>query len=162
MFYRTNLKPLPCVVDRFWGSPWPPPLYTSCNSFSLSVGRIYDSLQTNRTWQRWWYVTSVVKIHYIRLHLASRLTLDGHCPRRLDEVSDCTEEASVVRSWGHPLPNSKQKTKVLSPTTARDWMLLTTMLVGKQIFPHSSLHMRDHFWPTTFLQPVETRSRGTG
>lgn len=77
MFCRTYLKVLPSVVDRLQKTPWPSPpsLHSLCNLLSLHVGRNCEFLQTNRIQQRWWYVTSVVTVPCIELHLASWLTL---------------------------------------------------------------------------------------
>lgn len=51
------------------------PMY---NLLLLGVGRTFGLLITNRIWQRLWAVTSVIMLAYIRLSLASRLTL-GSC-----------------------------------------------------------------------------------
>lgn len=46
-------------------------------SLPMRAGRISDLSQTNKIWQRWQDVILLFRLCYIRLHLASRLTLEA-------------------------------------------------------------------------------------
>lgn len=85
-----------------WGithDPWDLMFMPLDKPLPLSMGKTYDLLLTPRIWQRWWGITPVVLLHYVRLCLASglcwlwrRKLLWTLCWEKVNAIHSCTSK----------------------------------------------------------------------
>lgn len=115
-----------------WLPMFSPGVCVLCHPVLFCVDWTSDLILRNRTWQKWWDVSSVTRFKSLWLPSCWNWVLPAHffysmaflCLLSLGKQADIMElpygEAHVVRNWGSSLVNSQWVSEALSPKLCKE------------------------------------------
>lgn len=130
-------------------------------SLSLSTGSAWDSLLTNRMWQRWWGAVHMIQSCELRLSLSRTGARDS--PGALNEVRGHVGEVSLALHWGQlfdlRMTSNWQLAKrwALRCTVMKKWIPPTVWVSFEANTPPVGPPHENAAQPTPWLQPLETQ-----
>ena len=104
-----------------------------------SLPLTYNFLTTNRIWWGWKDLAAIIKLPYMRLHLAGWYAIKTlFCRNQVGEFY-ITRNSGWSRSLGQPLRNDQQKTKTLNPISS---VQFSSSVMSDSLWPHGLQHAR--------------------